>query len=174
MRFTAIQSVSLLCLITVSVFSLGCTSTTGRIYSGDALKPNEVALIELGRGCSIGELIENEKPRGYFGPLTAIEVLPGSYDLAVGYFASNSYAYSNSYAASKGPVHVAIHAQPGHVYFIYPDLSIPHSWKPIVVDISRDEDFAKVDDREHLKKRVDSYFKEARPHVVPLSTTVQK
>ncbi len=47
MRFMAFPAVSLLCLFT-SALLLGCSPiTTGRIYSGEALKPNEVALIEL-------------------------------------------------------------------------------------------------------------------------------
>ncbi len=138
-------------LLTISL--TGCMMDIkwgSRGYSGNALPPQQVALVVLdkarigGIGGSIDfadscgcnwESIQDERgtrleERRDVGIGNIIELLPGQYTLTVHYF-----CVERGYRTTATNVGVNLDAEAGHVYVICSDFPEPHSWRPIIEDV---------------------------------------
>ena len=147
-------------LFFITIVLSGCF-TGYRLYTGDPRPVNEVALYKTHEWCQCLTVEEEGKPAKMFYSNPGGELLPGSYVFDC------VYAYTPRAATGKDPIKVQINAQPGHLYYIYPEYPAPGIWKATVVDISRDEDFNKVPDkyRDDLRNWRNKYLEGNRPGI---------
>ena len=125
-----------------------------RIYSGAPLPRNEVAIVIKPQNCYITALEEDGKPPKQMPLLWGdIELLPGKYTLYIHWGQLNS---SNIITKAKEPLPIQVIAEPGRIYFIYPDFPERGRWKPVVIDNVTDKDFESIATK-YLKVPVWSY-----------------
>ena len=116
-----------------------------RIYSGAPLPRNEVAIVIKPQNCYITALEEDGKPPKQMPLLWGdIELLPGKYTLYIHWGQIKTGYSSTTITKAKEPLPIQVIAQPGRVYFIYPDFSEPGRWKPVVIDNVTDKDFESI------------------------------
>jgi hypothetical protein len=159
----------ILLLLTVCLF--GCHRVIGqRFYPGNPRPLNEVALFTKHEDCLIPGVVEEGKPTKEFWENPGGELLPGRYILRVGYIVGSTVGHA---------VNIELNAQPGHLYYVYPELFINGTWvnhltfsrstmwRPVMVDIARDEDFYKVpeEQREKLQNWRRNYLQGERPAI---------
>jgi hypothetical protein len=157
-----------LCVLTATA------NANGRLYSGDPLKPSEVALVTFVGEFWVSSITkegEPEKPlmlissaRRMIGLMNStayvVEVLPGHYSLCVS-------SQSQIFGTSGRVCDLALDAQPGRVYYvdIHLDLPPPDSreagrWVPKIRDIDSPDLELPFKNR---RKSVDNYWRSPRP-----------
>ncbi len=137
------------CLVFLTALSLASCSINQfnyrRIYSGAPLPRNEVAIVIKPDYCFITALEEDGKSPKQTPLLWGdIELLPGKYTLYIHWGKINTGYASTTITKAKEPLPIQIIAQPGRVYFIYPDFSERGRWKPVVIDNVTDKDFESI------------------------------
>jgi hypothetical protein len=137
------------CLVFLTALSLASCSINQfnyrRIYSGAPLPRNEVAIVIKPDYCFITALEEDGKSPKQTPLLWGdIELLPGKYTLYIHWGKINTGYASTTITKAKEPLPIQIIAQPGRVYFIYPDFSERGRWKPVVIDNITDKDFESI------------------------------
>ena len=113
-----------------------------RIYSGAPLPRNEVAIVIKPDYCYITAVEEDGKTPKQTPLLWGdIELLPGKYTLYIHWGKINTGYSSTTITKAAEPLPIQVIAQPGRVYFIYPDFSERGRWKPVVIDNVTDKGF---------------------------------
>jgi hypothetical protein len=149
-------------LIFFLFFLFGCASFLGaRFYIGNPFPREDVAFLYLTGDCQLGsvtkagqkkmELLMWSEARG--------EILPGNYVIELRYF------YKGTSITSKGDIaNLSLNAKAGHVYYIKPEFPSPGKWRPVVIDIANDQDYAKISDHnpKNVQKKVEQYFQGER------------
>jgi len=143
---------SIICLITTS---LSACAEGRRFYSSDPFPSDKVSLfITQNYKTTIHSIEESGKPIKNFAGLDMGELLPGQYTLCVGY----AYIGTIKSAHSQGCVKLKLNAQPGYIYYVFPEFPGPNSWKPGIIDILHEEDYRGIEGGEQIHKRVKKYF----------------
>jgi hypothetical protein len=69
---------------------------------------------------------------------------------------------------------LSLHAEPGHVYFIYPEFPTTGGWHPSLIDIANDEDYNKLEGMgkpSNFKKSINVYISGERKEIQKVFTT---
>jgi hypothetical protein len=172
MKFKRIFLLSSMVLLSVILGACGnlYVKNYARFYDGPPRSIKEVAIFAAQEDCMISAVRQGGNEKSLCLPKYGGELMPGRYQLTVGYVHSGLYKTTTS----KGPVHIEINAQGGHTYFIYPTFPGSDTWQPSVIDIASDEDYLKIKDtfdREWLKNNIATYLSGNRRPLMP-STTV--
>lgn len=150
------------CLI-FFLFSLsGCASWLGaRVYSGEPLPRRDVAFIYMADLCQVGGITREGQGKMNFLMWGSVncEILPGNYILELRYYSSGTYSTEKG-----GTVNLPLSAEAGHVYYISAEHPSPHTWRPFIIDIVSNEDYARILDRnpKSVKEKVEEYFQGER------------
>ena len=122
-----------------------------RFYAGEPLPPNQVALVMVDvMQCRIDFLTLEGKPEVHLSPKkTKVELLPGQHHLCVHYGAGFH---------PRNCVDVALNAQAGHTYYIYGQELGHSTWRPVVVDFAREEDYITGKEGKRTQKRALEHF----------------
>ena len=116
-----------------------------RIYSGAPLPRNEVAIVIKPDNCYITAVEEDGKPPKQTPLLWGdIELLPGKYTLYIHWGQIKTGYSSTTITKAKEPLPIQVIAEPGRIYFIYPDFPERGRWKPVVIDNVTDKDFESI------------------------------
>ncbi|MCP3930556.1 MAG: hypothetical protein GY705_15815 [Bacteroidetes bacterium] len=121
----------------------------------------DVAFLYLTGDCQLGSVTKEGQKKMEFLMWSEVrgEILPGNYVLELRYFRKGTYS------KSKGDVvSLPLKAKAGHIYYIKPEFSSPETWRPVVIDIANDQDYAKILDSnpKNVQKKVELYFQGER------------
>jgi len=159
-------------LATQQSVALDMYKNDGRFYSGDALPPEQVALI-IGDYWDIltGDFCPNFKALSEEGrpakPLlfgkSMLEVLPGHYSVELNCKTESAYMQAWNRTTNYKPAIQEIDAKPGHIYYISIDRK--QGMAVIVTDLTRDNPAYSQINKGGLMKEVDKYFRGKRHEV---------
>ena len=141
-----------------------------RFYAGEPLPPNQVALVMVDvMQCRIDFLTLEGKPEVQLSPKkNQVELLPGQHHLCVHY---------GTGFQPRNCVDVALNAQAGHTYYIYGQpghytgVGRYFTWRPVVVDFVREEDYITGKEGKRTQQRALKHFQGDR---LPAKETVGK
>jgi hypothetical protein len=163
------------CLIVFFMCLAGCAAMVGgrRFYSGEPRPIRDIAILAVVDGnCRVDSITESGKPKKNLtggGDDVLGELLPGNYAIDVRYV--NQGVYSTIRGKS---VMLSLHAEPGHVYFIYPEFPTTGGWHPSLIDIANDEDYNKLEGMgkpSNFKKSINVYISGERKEIQKVFTT---
>jgi hypothetical protein len=153
--------------IILSILASGCAMSpnTARFYSGEPRPSTEVAIVLLHHHLVLDNF--NNKPM--LRTVSSLENLPGVNVLCLRYHYQGSY----SKGISQDCIDIKVTSQPGHVYYVYPSFPTEYQWRPVTVDFSRPEDYAKfhqellsdIDDGSDIYNRANRYIRGERAHI---------
>lgn len=109
-----------------------------------------------------------EFPRTY-------DISPGEYALDI-FYSDVSEAHKTRYITS-GRSNTLLHAQSGHIYFIYPSFPSKRKWELKIVDFDKLDDLSSfsqdfwsdIEDGKRIKERVEQHFKMKHNHSLRVS-----
>ena len=138
---------SIVCCLIVSLLGLaGCATSGRRFYSEEPRAIKDIAIVVATSPCRIDSIATVGKPKmnlsgdGYL----LGELLPGNYVLEVRYY-QEVVGYKSTEKSWGKSVSLPLRAEPGHVYYIYPEVPTADVWRPSVIDIAHDEDYNKME-----------------------------
>jgi hypothetical protein len=138
----------LLVLALLMAVASGCASTA-RMYSGNPLPANEIAIIENRANIRVlsvdrSRLLENTTFRKYKRP-KRIELLPGEHEVVFAYklppLAFRALKFRSVHVECVQERRVEFVAEAGHKYITVEEIQTSpfFEWKPFIFDISRQE-----------------------------------
>ena len=160
------QTTRVVLAVLFSSLALGGDLSAGdRFYPGEPLPPNQVALVMVDvMQCRIDFLTLEGKPEVQLSPKkNQVELLPGQHHLCVHYGVG---------FRPRNCADVALNAQAGHTYYIYGQLGHlteevgryyteagrHYTWRPVVVDFAREEDYITGKEGKRTQQRALKYF----------------
>jgi len=156
----------------LALLASGCATSGARFYPGTPLQTNQVSVLVVRPDTGvylahIGDKVVVLQSLG--GSLDILEVLPGEYELCIGFRSSSTYGTTSSTGCSS----ITLDAELGHVYYVYPEFPEHGSWKPVVADFGSDEAFSKfhpgvfssLDSGDKIKAMVAKYFQSDRRYL---------
>jgi hypothetical protein len=170
------KKLSVLCMLAFMLCLSGCASSGRRFYPDPAKQVKDVAIVYSNIRCSVNYIAEPGKPQKHLagGELFLAELLPGDYSMVMRFVRTTTYE-----EAVGEPVELTLHAEPGHVYYIYGKVA-GATWHPEVIDIVQDKDYKKIDaagygyDIGCVKKAITKYLQSGRIMIQETRVSTQK